>query len=192
MAEKLDPQQVVTFKTMWEKRFPPFFGLITLMVSAFLSLMPLQAAHAQSPSTLWKARALEAAEKIESLSKKIEKMKGESLNSPEGRKFRCESLMEVAYASHLNPLLESIVHKIEGGIDFFKILLNAGEDSGFFDLTYVYEKDVHKATKVMSIPKQWEVIIPAGKKDIAFVLVPDFCTIAISFSNPFFYHVLDK
>ena len=169
-----------------------FISLVVSIIAISSSLIAISPVQAQSPSTLWKARALEAAEKIESLSKKIEKMKGESLNSPEGRKFRCESLMEVAYASHLNPLLESIVHKIEGGIDFFKILLNAGEDSGFFDLTYVYEKDVHKATKLMSIPKQWEVIIPAGKKDIAFVVVPDFCTIAISFSNPFFYHVLDK
>ncbi len=187
MAEKLDPRQVVTFKKMWDKRFSPFFGVITLMVSAFLFLMPLQAAQAQSPSTLWKARAFEATEKLESLSKRLEKMKGNLWNSPEAKKLKCESVMEFAYASQLHPSLASMVHKTEEGIDYFKIILNAGDN--IFDLTYVYKGNTHMATKLMSLPKDWEVIISPKANNIVFIVMPGACSVALNLSNPFFYSV---
>jgi hypothetical protein len=169
----------------------PSAGLafIVLMVAVF-PLSPCLASAAQSPSLLWKAKALESFERLGSLEDALKKV-ANRWNSSEAKRLRCESMMETAFASHVHPDLAPTVHKTGDGLEFFKVVLNGGEN-GLFDLTYVYDGNTHRATKVMMLPRGWEVIFPTEAKEIGFLVIPGACTIAVDFSDPFFYRVIEK
>jgi hypothetical protein len=81
---------------------------------------------------LWKARALEAGEKLQTLQKRLHALR-ERWNSQEAIEAKCEAMLETAFAMHLTH--ESIAHKVlKSGWRAFKIVLNGGEQ-GLFDLT---------------------------------------------------------
>jgi hypothetical protein len=169
---------------------PPALVISAVIIIALFLLTPPAASGGQAPSLLWKAKALESVERMGPLGDALKKVT-KKWDSPEAKRLKCEAMVEAAFAIHLSPEFSATVHKTEGTLDFFKLILNGGAD-GLFDLTYVYEGYTHKATKVMNLPKNWEVIFPTNVKDLGLIVVPGACTIAISFADPFFYQVVEK
>jgi hypothetical protein len=148
-----------------------------------------------SAPQLWKARGLEAHDKIKTFETKIERL-SKSWESPEANALKCEGMLEFAFAMHLAD--EAMVHKVlKDGRHVFKIVLNGG-DQGFFDLSYVYEPQTWRlvAVTVFSLPKDWNLMFPpAGDKGGAMLLdlgdaSMTTCLIGFSLSQPFWARVV--
>lgn len=104
-----------------------------------------------SMRTLWKARGLDAFEKVEGQA-------DSNPNTPQS----LEVMLEFAYAMHAAK--PELVHKPwTGGGDAFHLLLNAGSGA-FFDIVYLYEADGTLTTvRIDSLPKGWNLTINHGK-----------------------------
>jgi hypothetical protein len=146
---------------------------------------------------LWKAKALEAGEKLQTLQKRLHALR-ERWNSQQANEAKCEAMLETAFAMHLTH--ESIAHKVlRSGWHAFKIILNGGEQ-GLFDLTYIYDPATWNLTpvEVLSLPHAWELIHPVGdarKLGARLLVVKDSsegeprCVFGFSQEAPFFAHV---
>jgi hypothetical protein len=169
-------------------------SLIAALLAIALITTPL-AAQMAAPQ-LWKARALEAGEKLQALSRKLEALR-DRWNTREANELKCEIMLESAFALHLTH--ESIAHKIlKSGRHAFKIVLNGG-DQGLFDLTYIYDPATWSlvSMEVLSLPRAWEVIHPAEARSMGGVLLlvkdkgdgDPRCVFGFSQDSPFFAHV---
>ena len=170
-----------------------------LMLGAAWVLFMSEPVTAQvSAPQLWKARALEAADKLKTLESKIDRLRG-SWQSPEANALKCEVMLESAFILHLTE--EAIVHKVlDGGHHGFKIILNGG-DQGVFDLMYVYDSRTWQLTaaSMFSLPKAWQLIFFAGTSPEVrgFILLiqgeqaaAPMCSMAFSPDKPFWAHAL--
>jgi hypothetical protein len=144
---------------------------------------------------LWKARALEAADKLKTLESKIDRLR-ESWQSPEANALKCEGMLETAFILHLTE--EAIVHKVQDkGMHGFKIILNGG-DQGFFELMYVYDPQTWrlKATTVLSLPKAWQLVFTLAEGGGILLSIrgeratSPMCNIGFSLTEPFWAYVL--
>jgi hypothetical protein len=176
-------------------------GIAHLSMSLIVGLLALvllsTPAASQSVPQLWKARALEAGEKLQALRRKLEQFR-DRWNSQEANDLKCESLLESAFALHLTH--ESIAHKIlKSDRHAFKIVLNGG-DQGLFDLTYMYDPPnwTLVSMEILALPRAWEVIHPRELKSAGGVmlLVRDKadadprCVFGFSQDDPFLAHVV--
>lgn len=171
------------------------------LLGSFSSIMPLASlpATAQvSAPQLWKARALEAAEKLETLRSKVLSLQ-DRWHSQEANETKCEAMLESAFLLHLTH--ESSAHKVlENGKHGFKIILNGG-DQGLFDLTYFYDPKTWSLTsaRVLLLPQAWELVLPSGELrgmgGIMLIIQGKeakrlTCTMGFSLTEPFWAHVV--
>lgn len=170
-------------------------GVVTMLL---LLLMASEPATGQvTASHLWKARALEAADNLRGLQKKLDTLRSR-WDSEEANETKCEAMLESAYALHITQ--ESTVHKVTpGGHHAFKIILSGG-DKGMFDLTYLYDPGTWRLSsgKILALPRDWELFLPVGEmRELGGAIlvitkeasVP-FCSVAFSLDDPFLAHVI--
>jgi hypothetical protein len=145
---------------------------------------------------LWRARALEAGENLQTLGRKLEPIR-DRWNTREANELKCEIMLETAFALHLTH--ESIAHKVlKNGRHAFKIVLSGGEQ-GLFDLTYIYDPISWSITsmEILSLPRMWELIYPTEVRSRGGVLLlikdkadaDPRCVLGFSQDMPFFAHV---
>lgn len=118
-----------------------------MRISALLFFLVASAAGA-TPSirTLWKARALEAGDKLE------HPVVGEP-HSPQ----RLEHMLDFAYLMHA-AMPESVHTSYANNGDAFHLILNA--DGQSFDIVYLYEANGELVgTRIDSLPKGWNVLV---------------------------------
>lgn len=126
---------------------------ILFLPSVFFLLTLANNSYAEEPSEIaqrWKERGYVAIARLETLKGKTD------------TKSRYEYLLEYAFAMHA--LAEksrdyAFVHKIEAGLDFYKMIFNQRGD-GLFAINYVYD---HKSgdyagTKIELLPKGWNLL----------------------------------
>ncbi|MDA8339002.1 MAG: hypothetical protein M0Z70_06860 [Nitrospiraceae bacterium] len=156
-----------------------FFSL-PLAILLFIS----SPAFSQPISTLWKARALEAGEKLKKLEIELKKIpaKEQEKKTPRYRKLMCGIMLEAAYAMHI--AAPEVVYKTDEKHEFYHIVLSAGED--VFDLVYVYTEDgKHVATRIDRLPKKWQLIMAPFFPEGLSLLIPDGCVIVFNLKDPF-------
>lgn len=111
-----------------------------------LLLVAGSADAAVSMTTLWKARGLEALERLETAP-------ATKPNSPE----RYRDLLEGAFMLHASG--KTPVHSADARGEAFHIFLNGGGDTGLFDLVYLFNFDgTPIGTRVASLPKGWSIL----------------------------------
>ncbi|GEM_PF-7021157 len=164
-----------------------FFFSLLLAILFFIS----NTAFSQPISTLWKARALEAGEKLKKLETELKKIptKEQEKKTPKYRKLMCEIMLEASYAMHI--AAPEVVHKTDENYEFYHIVLNAGED--VFDLVYVYTKDgKHMATRIDRLPKKWQLIMAPFFPERLSLIITDGCVIVFNLKDPFLNTVETK
>jgi hypothetical protein len=140
-------------------------------------------AVARSPATIWKARALEAGDKVKSLHTRLEKVPDAEWNSPEANYTKCSAMLESAYSLHLTQ--ERIVHKTGTNGETFYILLSGG-DAGTFGIGYVYSKVGELvASRIDGLPTGWHLDFVVGAPNLVAVKEPEVCTFIFHLSDPF-------
>jgi hypothetical protein len=135
------------------------FALV--FVTAALVFAATMASAEPSAATLWKARGLEAIEKLE-------RMKKESKVITSGKRrtaFETQFALEVAYSMHADPVATKVVHKVESeGKEAFHVFL--GSKTGHaFDLVYLYEHGKLLGARIDSLPEDWRVVFIADSSD---------------------------
>lgn len=128
---------------------------------ALVLLMLLVAGSADaaaSMTTLWKARGLEALERLETAP-------ATKPNSPE----RYRDLLETAFMLHASG--KTPVHSVGENGEAFHIFLKGGGDTGLFDLVYLFNFDgTPIGTRVASLPKGWAILF-MRKEEAALTVV---------------------
>jgi hypothetical protein len=108
---------------------------------------------------LWRARGLQALNNLENLTKKYNKS------------LWLETAIEYAFALHSSN--KNNVHKIDSGLDFYKIILKA-DNSQLFCFNYIYD---HKSgaligVKIELLPKGWQIIVSPAYPNKIIVDIP--------------------
>jgi len=154
-------------------------------------IIPQGALCQTSISTLWKARALESADRLKDLQARLNKVSKSDWNSKAASKLRCEVMLETAYALHVTS--EETVHKTDNQLDFFHIMLSGGKEAGLFDIMYIYSsKGELLGTRIDMLPKDWQLIFLApiiGKMQI--LLPKGSCLFQFNLEDPFANTVLE-
>jgi hypothetical protein len=147
----------------------------TVIIVVLLCASAPTRASGQSVPTLWKARALEAADKIEGLGKRVGGKAGPDV-------ARCETMLEMAYGQHLvNP---DIVVKSTDSVMSYHLILSGG-DAGMFDLVYNYDHTGQLlGTAVHSLPKGWKIVQVLAEPR-AFGLMAGPCSFVFHYGAPF-------
>lgn len=163
---------------MWSK---PKWASLTVLVLLLISC-PIVSESQLSIASIWKARAFEANDNLESLEAKIQKYPQES---KQAIYLTCKIMIEFAFAGHI--ALEDTVHKKEADSEVFHIVLNGGEKEGLFDLAYVYKRDgKHQLTRIDRLPKDWHLtILPEHPGMLGLRSSGGRCIFAFDVSNPF-------
>jgi hypothetical protein len=145
-----------------------------MLLAVSITLLWAHGAHAQSVATLWKARGLEASERI-----------GRSRNESQPQDVQLlRELLEQAYALHVHPSATSVVHKAEAGGEVFHIILKS-EDGDFFDLAYTYDKGGAPAgCRVDRIPRGWRLMFVNALKEGLLLDIPERGPIVFLFAKP--------
>lgn len=157
-----------------------------ILVCCILAI-PYNAISEPSIASLWKARAVDAGSRLESLSAKLELMSGKAQlkdRSPQEKQVMAEVALESAYASHI--ALEKVVHKVDDKNEYFHLMLSAG-DAGLLDFAYVYPKSTNRLllTSIDSIPKEWSLIFMPPSYQKVQVFSPDGIAFQFDLSDPF-------
>jgi hypothetical protein len=150
-------------------------------VVASLGLLVIEAVAEPSVAMLWKARALEAGNKLKGLQGQLERIPSAQWTSKSAAFVKCQVMLESAYASHI--ALEDIVHKTDQDMEFFHLMLGAGKDNGLFDLVYVYLRDQLVATRIDLLPKGWRLLYIGGQS--VQLLLPEGCIFHFHLREPF-------
>lgn len=127
---------------------------------------------------VWKARGLQAFDRIEELQKKNGNSRGKALSKLE----TCEWALERAFMPFASPELSKIVRKKSGPADAY-ILLFSGGDGNMTQVSYLYGASQFKplAVKVPALAKDWQVImLPDG----VFAVSGDGCQFTFSMTDP--------
>lgn len=141
----------------------------------------------------WKARALQAVEKIDSLSKAMEKKQDPEL--------LYSAMIEMAYANFLSPDLKSVVHKktsVTNAYHLFFRLPESDSTHDFLDIVYLYDVKTEEflGVRVDRLPSYWSInpSFPQRENLIAFShhTSPTAPSLIFSKTNPFDYLVLRK
>lgn len=145
------------------------------------------AAAAQSQATLWKARGLEAQERIGELTKQA---KGAHANgdTQAAKKALWEALIEEAFARHA--AVASVAHKKTNAGDAFHLLVEAPSgDKAFLDVVYLYEPNGQPSgVRVDRLPPHWHVLFTStGMQAGVLVIDPgaDGVMLMFSVTEPF-------
>ena len=144
-------------------------------------------AFAQDVDLLWKARALQATEKLEKLH--------EEMKEKDSRKIRFEIMLESAYAMIL--VMPDVTVKKTPKIIGYHIILNYGEEDGYLDVVYCYDVKTYEylGVRIDRIPKNRGVLLSSNPKTSDFFAVSNNIditepTIIFSKTNPFEARVL--
>lgn len=160
--------------------------IIVALGMVFSLMSPNLALSQPSISNLWKARALDAADKVEVLNAKLDKMQWES---KEAQRVRCEVMVEFAYGMHVAQ--EDIVHKFDESNEYFHFILNGGPEAGLFDLIYIYSPAGKLlATRIDMLPKKWQLIFLIPGK-VQLLMPNNGCLFYFDLNDPFAGEVLD-
>jgi hypothetical protein len=127
---------------------------MTRLMQVMLPVMLCASVAQAGPSmtTLWKARGLEALERLETAP-------ATKPNSPE----RYRDLLEGAFMLHASG--KTLVHSADENGEAFHIILNGGGDTGLFDLVYLFNFDgTPLGTRVASLPKGWTILFMREKE----------------------------
>ena len=165
--------------------------LTFLILCVIGSTLYVRAVFAQDRvDLLWKARALQAIEKIE---KSVERMGDQSEKVTLKEKY--EAMLEFAYAQIVAE--PNIVVKKSRGVTSYHLIFNYG-DNGMLDVLYTYdnESNLCKFMSVDSLPKRRRIAIPVTQRfsDIIFITNPSDPNepgFAFHRSNPFLTQVID-
>ena len=156
---------------------------ISLIVFAVLLISSPMVSWSQlSIASLWKARAFEAKDNLDSLQAKMTKYSSES---KEATFLRCQMMIEFAFVGHI--ALEEITHKKEADAEVFHLILNGGENEGLFDLAFVYTREgKHQLTRVDILPKDWHLtLLPQRPGMLGLRSSGGDCLFVFDVSNPF-------
>jgi hypothetical protein len=127
---------------------------------------------------LWKARALQAMEKIDKLTVKNGDSRGKNLTKQE----LCEWGLESSYFAFANPDLSKIVIKNVGDMRYYSIILRGNDD--FTQINYSYNTKTGNFVRpaVVALAKGW--VIPLEPKLDQIVLLSDTCLFMIPMTDP--------
>ena len=136
---------------------------LILYLAIVMALGVAQPGVAASPEQIaqsWRERGFIALSRLDSLKDK------------QDRKSRYQFLLEFAFAMHArtgqsNPY--GFVRKTENGLDFYKIILNKGEntasktgvdETGLFAINYIYDQKTGDfgGVKIELLPKGWNIL----------------------------------
>ena len=144
-----------------------------------LILLIYSTAFAQDIDLLWKARALQAGEKLEKLGKE----------SNDSIKLRLEIMLESAYGAIL--AMPEVAAKKTNKIYAYHLIMNYGED-GLLDVVYTYDVNTYEylGVRIDRIPKNRGALMMAGDKATDFFAIANNIDnsepmIIFSRSNPF-------
>jgi len=132
-------------------------------------LFSVQSMGAPSIASLWKARALDALDRLQVLQKERDayEKRGTAVNSPEFRRLTFQAMIELAYAAHLDLKVAPFVHDTKGKdrANFHLLLKPAGGTMGL-DLIYTYVDGKLFGAGILQLPENWKVVFPKGKNQI--------------------------
>jgi hypothetical protein len=170
--------------------------LVAVFVCAIGLIVCVQKAFGQDPIDLmWKARGLQAMEKIEQFNARLKANPEEKLPL----KIKLEMMIEFAYAQMIagQEIRNMVVKKGPGGVSYH-LILNYGE-KGVLDIFYTYPLGGTQcvAMTIARLPKGYCIGLPSAKEgaDMAIFTNPDDSNepgIVFSRSNPFLCTVTDS
>ncbi|MBL7107046.1 MAG: hypothetical protein ISS77_05520 [Phycisphaerae bacterium] len=148
-------------------------------VGICITAVSLVFAQTQDIDLLWKARALQAVEKMEVLTKKMEKEDSQTL--------RYEIMLEFAYANILT-MPDTLIKK-DSLVTSYHIFLNYGDD-GLFNLLYNYSDETNNLVSVSidHLPKNRRIVMYHDTPNAFFLINPSDMNepmIAFSKTKPF-------
>lgn len=152
---------------------------IFFLSSAFFYLTLANTSYAETPSEiaqLWKERGYVAIARLESLQGKTDPKSG------------YEYLLEYAFATHA--LAEksqnwAFVHKLDSGLDFYKIILK--HETELFSINYVYDHETgnYAGIKIELLPKGWNLLSHPKMPNLIMLDVNDGgIVVAFDVNNP--------
>ena len=151
---------------------------ILFLSSAFFWLPLANSSYAETPSEiaqLWKERGYVAMARLEALKGKTDP------------KSIYEKLLEFAFATHAGTSQKfAYVHKIEAGLDFYKLIFNKDKE-GLFSINYVYDHQSgdYVGIKIELLPKGWSIImLPNASNLILLDVNHDDIAVAFDMNNP--------
>lgn len=168
--------------------------LSVVLIVAVLSPNTGLAQQSLDVATLWKARGLKAIDVLEKLQPKLKK--GD-------KKAKCEAALEFAFASHVNPKLKSVLHKVNKNGHFFSLVYHHSKNKpcSFFGLQYIYSHAKGggigplTAIRIDKLPSSAEVMMPLTIEGAEqFIMVVDHhldCTFFFHKQDPFLSSATD-
>lgn len=157
------------------------------IIIALFILCCFSTAFAQDVDLLWKARALQASEKMENFLKQSKKV--------DSKKARIEMMVESAYAMII--AMPDITVKKTPAIVVYHLILNYGED-GILDVAYLYDVKTYEyyGMRVDRLPKNRGIVFLKGKQLGDFLTISNYedtkePMIMFSKSDPFNTLVLE-
>lgn len=159
-------------------------GVITF--SVFVLILSVTVSHAESKpdavDRVWKARGLQALEKLEALAKKNGASKGKNLS----KKDHCEWSLEKVFISFAHPELWNIVRKPlnNAGYAYNMVFMNEGKTTGQIGILYSNGKNVPWGIRVSNAKvEDFETVFLIGAPAI-FVNTPT-CIFTIPTEKPY-------
>lgn len=157
------------------------------IIIALFILCCFSTAFAQDVDLLWKARALQASEKMEKFLKQSKKV--------DSKKARIEMMVESAYAMII--AMPDIAVKKTPAIVVYHLILNYGDD-GMLDVAYLYDAKTYKyqGVRIDRLPKHRCIVFLQGNQLGDFLTISNYDDnsepmIIFSKSDPFNTLVLE-
>jgi hypothetical protein len=128
----------------------------------------------------WKARGLEAMEKIERLNKQSKLTKP---GSRQAAVIASQLQLEWAFVVFVDPRTEPKAHYTEkGNREVFHLVMNSGES--MFDLMFIYANGKMIGSRLDHLPAGWQVFVPSDLITHMLVMREGASPIAIDLSAP--------
>lgn len=122
-------------------------------------------AAAQAPSTLWKARALDAKDRIAAMPDKAT-----GATAAEARRLYWKLMIESAFESHLRA--PSVAHQRTASGEAFHLLIPTKDKTHLFDIVYLYDpKGEPLGLRLDRLPPGWHVMLTPSSAESAAVVV---------------------
>lgn len=159
--------------------------ILVLATVALFAAYRTAFANSQKVDLLWKARALQAIEKMETLGEKIKK--------EDSQRLRYEILIEFAY-SNIIATPEMCVYRNDA-VTTYHLIMHFGED-GLLDVLYNFDVKSEKLVTVSIdlLPKNRRVVMYSGEESYFYIFNrtdPNEPMIKFSKTNPFGTTVAD-
>jgi hypothetical protein len=147
--------------------------------TAILILLWFRYAYADADEVLdyWRYNGMLALEKMDGLAEK----------AASDKRAKYEQMLLSAYAAHVDNKDYENVHKLINGVDFYKVILNKGNDESFC-ISYGYNNETSTlvAIKIELLPKGWNLRINPLKPGLIILdLNDEGYAISFDVANPF-------